>query len=318
MTDPYFNSHFLCSGFQKAYESFMSSSESFFEGWPPQNGLAFGLPVAQTAQSNYLNTLIQYNESFHSSLSNYHYKKIPIRAIYSKEYEQSDLLGLSHKTGIHQVTDQNTRIHTNQSELRFDRAWAMAGQASSQVHFANANHLPLASTMEGTGEQLQRNSFSAGNEMDFNVSAFLTGESLTVSRDKEYRRAYERTEKRKIYKRLWAKSERGKAAQKAWAQSPQGKAYRRDYQKAYAKTEKGKAFRRAWAQSDRGRAYQRAYHRLYARTEKRKAYLKNYREALKKAVNDREQVKITGKQAADLRASNKVRTATICPVPAVY
>uniref|UniRef100_UPI00214806FD hypothetical protein n=1 Tax=Endozoicomonas sp. YOMI1 TaxID=2828739 RepID=UPI00214806FD len=303
MADPYFNPHSLRLDFHKSHEAVTSIRSSVLNDCPQHSGVAFGLEVQQTAPINHLNTLNPYYESFRNPCSDYRFSKVPVRAIYHQEPEQSEPLELSDKTKAQQQSDENILFHTSQSELRIDRVWSMAVEASSQSHSinVNANHPPLDSTLKDTAgngflgmgqsipqilsvvdnklhqpvhipdqdridtfskpeapiaiitpqlnsEQLQQNTSSARNEFNFNASASVSGESLTISPDK--------------------------ASQKAYRESDKGKAYQKAYQKGYAQSEKRKAYLKAYRKSVKFKAYQKAYQKAYAQSEKRKAYQK--------------------------------------------
>ncbi|WP_257293770.1 hypothetical protein [Endozoicomonas sp. YOMI1] len=242
---------------------------------------------------------------------------------------------MSHKPKAYQQAEQTTKIPASRSELRIDRVWGMASEASSHSYSVNANPPPLTSTLENT----------AGSSLSgVKVSASGSGESLNFSHGKPYQKAYAQPEIRSVSKqatqsgkgRACAQSEKRKAYQSAYAKTEKRKAY----QRAYAKTEKRKAYQkvyqRAYAKTEKRKAYQKVYQKAYAKTEKRKAYLKacaqsrreraakrayvqsekgktskqaweqsQERKALQKAAHeifkhtsDKEQEKITGKQAA--------------------
>ncbi|WP_422443887.1 MULTISPECIES: hypothetical protein [unclassified Endozoicomonas] len=194
MSDPHSNFYPLYSEFQKAYKSVMSNRGSAFTARVQQHGSVFGLQVGQTATSNYMNSFIPYGESFHNPLNDSRFKKMPVRVIYSQEYEQSKPLDLSYRLGACQGAGRNTRTPASQPELRTDRVWSMAGESSD----------PLP----------------AGNELDFTASAAKSDESLTIIIDN----AHEQDEKRKAAR---------KAYQKVYRNSEKGKAVRRAYQNAY-------------------------------------------------------------------------------------
>ncbi len=313
MADPYFNSQSLYSVFQKAYESVMSNSGLAFKGSPQQSGLVFGLRVDQTAPSNYVNPLISYGESFHNPLNDSCFKKMPVSVIYSQEYEQSEPLVLSHKPNP---------LPNNQNF----------------VCPFSAPTVPISIINPQLNEQLQQNTFPAGNKLGVNASASGFGESLTISHDK----VYARSEKQKAYRKAYAQSEKGKASQKAYRESEKGKASRKAYresekgkasqracQKTYEQSRKGKASRKAYRESEKGKASRKAYQKAYRESEKgeaskpareksekgttyaqsgkwqtdRKAYYKAF-----KNTGDKEQAKIAGKQAVALiRESNKAK-----------
>ncbi|USE38966.1 hypothetical protein [Endozoicomonas sp. SCSIO W0465] len=198
-------------------------------------------------------------------------------------------------------------------------------------------------------EQLQQNT-SSKNEFDFNFSASVSGEFLTISLDKasqkaylepEKGKAYEQSEKRKAYQKAYQKayreSEKGKATRKAYLESDKGKAtreaYRKSekgktsqkaYQKAYRKSEKGKTSRKAYEQSEKRKAYQKAYQKAYRESKKGKDYQKAYQKAyykILKNTGDKEQAKIAGKQASTfIRGSDEARNSelksiSIYPLP---
>ncbi|MBO9482296.1 hypothetical protein [Salinisphaera sp. G21_0] len=276
MNNPYSKLHSLYSGFQKAHESVISNSGLAAENCAQKSGLVFGLQVDQIIPCNYVNPLSIYGGSFHNPLNDPRFKKIPVRVIYSQEFEQREPLGLSHKPGAYQEADQNIRIVTGQPEIRIDRVWSMAGE---------------------------RSNLAAGNELDVAASASGSVEPLTLSHGK----VYKKSEKRRAADKAYHVSEKGKAAKWAWARSEKVKAY----QRAYAKSERGKAVRKAYRASKKGLATRRAYQRIYAQSVKGKsnqiAYHKAYYEVFSK-TGDREQARIAGRQATALiRESNKIK-----------
>ncbi|MGI2029136.1 hypothetical protein [Endozoicomonas acroporae] len=281
MNNPYSKLHSLYSGFQQAHESVISNDGLAVENCPQKSGLVFGLPVDQIIPCNYVNPLIIFDGNFHNPLNDSRFKKIPVRVIYSQEFEQSEPLGLSHKPGAYQEADQNIRIVTSQPEIRNDRAWSMAGECPN----------PLA----------------AGNELDVAASAAGSGESLTLSHGK----GYKKSEKQRASDKAYRMSEKGKATKRAWARTEKAKAY----QRAYAKSEKGKATRNAYRTSEKGMAARNAYQRVYAQSEKCKSYQAAYRKAYYEVLRntgDRKQARIAGRQAAGLiRDSNKTKNNAV-------
>ncbi len=340
MTDPYFNSHFLCLEFQKAYESVMSNNGLVLYGWPQQRGLAFGLPVEQTAPVRYLDTSIPCGASFNNPVRGAHFKQVPASAIYSQESEQGEPIDLSHRPGAYRQADQNTKILTVQPEIRIDRVWSMGDEANAYLYSINANHTAPASTLKDT----------AVNESNVKASTSGSGESLTISHDKTYQKAYAQSEKREATRKAYhepdkgrvcrqtqPRSEKRKATQKAYAHSERGKATQKTYdqsekrkasQKAYAHSERGKATRKAYDQSEKRRAAQKINNKTYNKSEKgkavrwayensekRKACLRAYHKVYQKAyyhvfknTGDRERARIAAKQATALkRESDKTK-----------
>ncbi|MBO9481263.1 hypothetical protein [Salinisphaera sp. G21_0] len=335
MTDPYFNSHFLCLEFQKAYESVKSNNGLVWYGSPQQRGLAFGLQVEQTAPVRYLDTSIPCGASFNNPVRDAHFKKVPASAIYSQESEQGEPVDLSHRPGTYRQADQNAKILTAQPEVRIDWVWSIGDEANAYLYSTNANHTPPASTLKGT----------AVNESNVKVSTSGSGESLTIS-DKTYqkanaqskereaskralalsvegktyaqstkreatRKAYRepvkgrvcqktqtRSEKRKASQKAYAHSEKGKATRKAYEQSEKRKAAQKINNKTYNKSKKGKAARWAYENSEKRKACQRAYQKVY-----QKAYYQVF-----KNTGDREGARIAARQATALkRESDKTK-----------
>lgn len=326
MTDPYFNSHFLCLEFHKAYESVMSNNGLVLYGWPQQRGLAFGLQVEQTEPVRYLDTSVPCDESFNNPVSDAHFKKVPASAIYSQESEQGEPIDLSHRPGAYRQADQNTKILTAQSEIRVDRVWSMGVEANAHLYSISTSHTPPAPTLKDT----------AVNESDVKASTSGSDESLTISHDKTYQKAYAQSEKRETSQKAYRESDKGrecrqtrkrsekrKASQKAYAQSEKGKATRKAYErsekrkagqklsnKTYSKSEKGKAARRAYEHTEKRKAYQRAYQKVY-----KKAYYHVF-----KNTGDRVRARIAARQAiafkkeSDKTKNNELSSASVsCP-----
>ncbi|MBO9482295.1 hypothetical protein [Salinisphaera sp. G21_0] len=183
----------------------MSNRGSAFTARVQKHGSVFGLKVGRTAPSNYVNSFIPCRESFHNPLSDSRFKKIPVRVIYSQEYEQSASLDLSYRPGAYQGVDRNTRTPGSPPELRSDWVWSMAGESSD----------PLP----------------AGNKLDLTASAAKSGESLTIIIDNAHEQDEKRKAARKAYQKLYRKSEKGKAIRRAYQN-----AYYKAYYKAFRDT----------------------------------------------------------------------------------
>ncbi|MGO0309205.1 hypothetical protein ACTL6P_21910 [Endozoicomonas acroporae] len=183
----------------------MSNRRSAFTARVQKHGSVFGLQVGRTAPSNYVNSFIPDHESFHNPLNDSRFKKMPVRVIYSQEYEQSAPLDLSYRPGTHQGVDRNTRILTNPPELRIDRVCSMAGESSD----------PLP----------------AGNELDLTASAAKSDESLTIIIDNAHEQDEKRKAARKAYQKFYRNSEKGKAVRRAYQN-----AYYRAYYRAFRDT----------------------------------------------------------------------------------
>ncbi|MGI2027426.1 hypothetical protein [Endozoicomonas acroporae] len=292
----------------------MSNNGLVLYGWPQQRGLAFGLPVKQTAPVRYLDTTIPCGASFNNPVSDGHFKQVPASAIYSQESEQGEPIDLSHRPGAYRQADQNTKILTVQPEIRIDRVWSVGDEANAYLYSINANHTAPASTLKDT----------AVNESNVKASTSGSGESLTISHDKTYQKAYAqsekreatrkayrepdkgrvcrqtqtRSEKRKASQKAYAHSERGKATRKAYDQSEKRKAAQKINNKTYNKSEKGKAVRWAYENSEKRKACQRGYQKVY-----QKAYYHVF-----KNTGDRERARIAAKQAIALkRESDKTK-----------
>ncbi len=307
MTTPYSNSHSLYSIFQKAYETVVTGSGLPFHDRPQQSGLVFGLRVNQTAPNNYVKPLIPYSENFHNPFNDSRFKTVPVRVVYSQEFEQSQPLDFSPKPKAQPEDDKNNRILTSQSDSRTHQVLGMAGEACSHSYFLNTDHPPLTSALRETAE----------NGLDAEASASGSGESLAVVPDKACtqsgkekvhhesekgnasRKVCEQTGKRRPpKKRTWDRSEAGKAYyrayQKAYVKSERGKAFLKAYaqsdkrkasRNAYEQTDKRKVARRAWSQSEEGKAYHRAYRKAYRQSERGKALRKAYDDSEKGKAN---------------------------------
>ncbi|WBA80210.1 hypothetical protein [Endozoicomonas sp. GU-1] len=313
MTDPFFNTHFLCMEFQKAYESVMSNNGLVWYGWPQQRGLAFGLQVEQAAPVRYLDTSIPCGASFNNPVRDVHFKKVPASAIYFQESEQGEPIDLSHRLGTYRQAE-NTKILTVQPEARIDRVGSMGGEANAYLYSINANHTAPASTLQDT----------AVNESDVKASTSGSGESPTISHDKGYQKANAQSEKREATRKAYREPDKGRVCQKTQTRSEK----RRASQKAYAHSEKGKATRKAYDQSEKRRAAQKINNKTYNKSEKgkavrwayensekrkacKRAYQKVYHKAyyqVFKNTGDRERARIAAKQAIALkRESDKTK-----------
>ena len=300
MAVPYFNSHSLNPGAQKAYGPGMSSSGSVLNDCPQRNGVVFGLEVQQAAPNNHLNTLNPYGESFHNPCRDYRFPKVPVRVIYHQEPEQSEPLGLSDKAKAQQQRDENI-LYTSQSGLRIDRVWSMPIKADSQSHSINANHSPLDSTLKDTAGNgfsgMEQSTPQISSVVDNNLHqpvhipdqdridtfskpeapiAIITPQlnSEQLQHNTSSKNEFDFNASASVSgESLTSSSDKAsqKASRKAYLESDKGKAY----QKAYEQSEKRKAYHKAYEQSEKRKAYRKAYEQ----SEKRKASYKAYRES---------------------------------------
>ncbi len=332
MASPYFNSHSLYSVFQQAYESVVTASGLAFHDRSQQSGLVFGLRVNQTAPNNYVNPLIPYSVNFHNPFNDSRFKTMPVRVIYSQEFEQYQPSDFSPEPKAQPEDDKNNRVLASQSDSRTHQVLGMAGEAYSHSYSINTDPPPLTSTLRETAE----------NGFDAEASASGSGESLAVVPDKACtqsgkEKVHHESEKgkaswkacgqtgkqRPLKKRTWDRSEAGKAYyrayQKAYQKSKRRKAFLEDYEQsdkrkasrnAYEHTEKRKAAKRAWAQSEVGKAYYRAYRQSERGKAARKAYrLSEKGRAVRKAYDESEKGKANQKNYRDSVHGKAVRQA---------
>ncbi|USE37885.1 hypothetical protein [Endozoicomonas sp. SCSIO W0465] len=243
-----------------------------------------------------------YGENFHNPFNDYRFPKVLVRVVYHQEPEQSGPLDLSDKTKAYQQSDENILFQTGQSELRIDRVWSVAVEASSQSRSINANHSPIDSTLKGSAGS----GFSGMGQSTLQISSVddCNLHQLGYIPDQDCIDTFSRLEApiaiitpqldsaqlqqntssaRNVFKFNASASVSGesltispdKASQKFYRESDKGKGSRKASQRAYAQSDKGKATRKAYRESDRGKACQKAYEQ----SEKRKAGQKAYRES---------------------------------------